>query len=530
MGLLWGRLTKGDLPKKATSCLKVTCFNTCEDTPAGPQTVTATSTQSWVVGRGLSGPHRSGAGTHRAVSASLLVFNALNMARWFGGTRSAKAAQSTALRAALRPAMAPPGPGDTGGSQRRRGPGRGRAAPVGNAAPRGRDTGDEDRDRVTERGHGGIGIQRECEAAPEPRRDLTLAPSSPTSLPTPRTSPACSCLPAPGFQIPVPSPVPLSRSPSRPSAPLPLPGPALTFTDRHRRPRRRKYRPLGSRRPIRMRLHRKSSSPEAARGGSGAGGDGGGRALRLRYGRGAAEGPHTQPGPRGGTGTAQPPRGRSGGGVRRGAVPARRRLQVGAAERGRHVLREHPTDAVPGAQVLPVPSLLPGRARTRLRQGETAAEPGHPPPHTHTPGQPLPEPPRQPLSPGGPDLSQGRGDTPGCRCPRASSAAPGCGWADLPRVWGTALRHIVGLSLVSCGQGGGGISRNGTWFCPRACDSQMPLVLMPPPPMDSAQGATHLPTVVTAGKETPRNRNVAISHAELVCCCFGFLIYFISFS
>lgn len=60
-------------------------------------------------------PERSGAGTHRAVSASLRVFSALNMARWFAGTRSAKAAQSTALRAALRPAMAPPGPGDTGG-------------------------------------------------------------------------------------------------------------------------------------------------------------------------------------------------------------------------------------------------------------------------------------------------------------------------------------------------------------------------------------------------------------------------------
>ncbi|KAI1232372.1 BTB/POZ domain-containing protein KCTD2, partial [Lamprotornis superbus] len=53
---------------------------------------------------------------------------------------------------------------------------------------------------------------------------------------------------------------------------------------------------------------------EAVRAGSGAGGDGGGRALRLRHGRGAAEGPHAQPGPRGGTGTAQPPRGRSGGG------------------------------------------------------------------------------------------------------------------------------------------------------------------------------------------------------------------------
>lgn len=57
----------------------------------------------------------------------------------------------------------------------------------------------------------------------------------------------------------------------------------------------------------------------------------------------------------------------------------------------------------------------------------------------HTPAQPLPEPPRQPVSPGRPDLSHGRGDSPGCRCPRASSAAAGCGWADRPRFWGTSL-------------------------------------------------------------------------------------------
>lgn len=246
--------------------------------------------------------------------------------------------------------------------------------------------GDRDTERMWTLG------DRDTRGAPEPRRDLTLVPVLSRQPPNTEDTPSLSGPPVSGFQIPLPIP----GTPFPEPVPLPLPGPALTFTDRHCSPRRRKFRPLGAQRPIRTWIHRKSSSPETARAGSGAGGDGGGRALRLRHGRGATEGPHAQPGPRGGTGAAQPSRGGSGGGVRRGAVPARRRLQVGAVERGRHVLREHPADAVPGAQVLPVPSLLPGGARARLRQGEAAAGPGPLP----TPGQPLPEPPRQPVSPG----------------------------------------------------------------------------------------------------------------------------------
>lgn len=41
--------------------------------------------------------------------------------------------------------------------------------------------------------------------------------------------------------------------------------------------------------------------------------------------------------------------------------------------------------------------------------------------------------------------------------------------------------------------------------------------------MDYAQRATHL--VVAAGKETPRNTNVTISHPEHVCCCFYFFYF-----
>lgn len=50
-------------------------------------------------------PQEAAGGTHRADSASLRVFRALNMARWLAGTLSAKAAQSMALTAVLRAAM-----------------------------------------------------------------------------------------------------------------------------------------------------------------------------------------------------------------------------------------------------------------------------------------------------------------------------------------------------------------------------------------------------------------------------------------
>lgn len=88
---------------------------------------------------------------------------------------------------------------------------------------------------------------------------------------------------------------------------------------------------------------------------SSGGEDGGGEPLRFP-GR-----PDRRPRP----GRALPP-------VQLGAAPRRRARQVGAAERGGHLLPDHPADALQGPQVLPLPS-LPGRPRPGLGQGEGAA-------------------------------------------------------------------------------------------------------------------------------------------------------------
>ncbi|PNJ87726.1 KCTD2 isoform 6 [Pongo abelii] len=47
----------------------------------------------------------------------------------------------------------------------------------------------------------------------------------------------------------------------------------------------------------------------------------------------------------------------------------RRRGPLGQTERGRHLLRDHQTDLRPGAQVIPLPPLLPGGPGAGLRQG-----------------------------------------------------------------------------------------------------------------------------------------------------------------
>ncbi|KAL2766595.1 BTB/POZ domain-containing protein KCTD5, partial [Daubentonia madagascariensis] len=55
-------------------------------------------------------------------------------------------------------------------------------------------------------------------------------------------------------------------------------------------------------------------------------------------------------------------------GARRPGPALRRRVQVGPAQRRRHLLPHHPADAVPGPEILPVP-LVPGRPRPGLGQG-----------------------------------------------------------------------------------------------------------------------------------------------------------------
>lgn len=91
---------------------------------------------------------------------------------------------------------------------------------------------------------------------------------------------------------------------------------------------------------------------------SSGGEDGGGEPLRFP-GR-----PDRRPRP-GRPGRALPP-------MQLGAASRRRARQVGAAERGGHLLPDHPADALQGPQVLPLPS-LPGRPRPGLGQGEGAA-------------------------------------------------------------------------------------------------------------------------------------------------------------
>lgn len=168
---------------------------------------------------------------------------------------------------------------------------------------------------------------------------------------------------------------------------------SLTFTDRHHRPLA-----LPSDAPEALPSAANQSAalaethhaaphtevlraPEAAAAGRGwrRGGGESSRHGGAGSGGGTAAWPHAQSGPWGSAGTAQSSLSCAGlfrhyaePGSRR-CGPATRRLQMGAAERGRNVFREHPTDAVPGAQVLLVPPLLPGRARARLRQGEAAA-------------------------------------------------------------------------------------------------------------------------------------------------------------
>lgn len=113
-------------------------------------------------------------------------------------------------------------------------------------------------------------------------------------------------------------------------------------------------------------------------GGAAAGpGDGGaGRGLRECGGRRGQLGPRTpQPSP----GRPHAPRTRPserrrradvGAGARTsGAGRGRRGGPLGSAQRGRHLLRDHQADPRPGAQVLPLPPMLPGGPGAGLGQG-----------------------------------------------------------------------------------------------------------------------------------------------------------------
>lgn len=94
----------------------------------------------------------------------------------------------------------------------------------------------------------------------------------------------------------------------------------------------------------------------------GLGGRHGGESLRA-----VAAGPKR---PRGGVGgRLVPPLQR---GTRRSSPAPRQRVQVGSAQRRRHLLPHYPADAVPGPEIFPVP-FVPGRPRPGLGQGEVRA-------------------------------------------------------------------------------------------------------------------------------------------------------------
>lgn len=59
-------------------------------------------------------------------------------------------------------------------------------------------------------------------------------------------------------------------------------------------------------------------------------------------------------------------------GIRHSGPAPWKHVQVGPAQRRRHLLPHHPADAVPGPEIFPVP-FVPGRPRPGLGQGEVRA-------------------------------------------------------------------------------------------------------------------------------------------------------------
>lgn len=123
---------------------------------------------------------------------------------------------------------------------------------------------------------------------------------------------------------------------------------------------------------------RAAAAAAAQDGGAAAGpGDGwAGRGWRERAGRRGRPGPRApQPSPRWPHAPrARPPARRrsAAAGARSRTARAgrgRRRSPLGPTERGRHLLRDHQTDPRPGAQVFPLPPLLPGGPGAGLGQG-----------------------------------------------------------------------------------------------------------------------------------------------------------------